>query len=85
MNYILEVLKDKKFVNKTIEKNNKNKAYLQEVLSSYSFIEKVYKSDANFLLLKLKNIDSKTLQNHLKKYKIMVRDCSNFDFLDSSL
>ncbi|XPV70138.1 MAG: pyridoxal phosphate-dependent aminotransferase [Halarcobacter sp.] len=84
MNYILEVLKDKKFVNKTIEKNNKNKAYLQEVLSSYSFIEKVYKSDANFLLLKLKNIDSKTLQNHLKKYKIMVRDCSNFDFLDSS-
>ncbi len=84
MNYILEVLKDKKFVNKTIEKNNKNKAYLQELLSSYSFIEKVYKSDANFLLVKLKNINSKTLQNHLKKYKIMIRDCSNFDFLDSS-
>ncbi len=84
MNYIIEVLKDTKFTKKTIKKTNKNKAYLQEVLSSYNFIEKVYKSDANFLLLKLKNIESKTLQNHLKKYKIMVRDCSNFDFLDSS-
>lgn len=48
MNYIIEVLKDTKFTKKTIKKTNKNKAYLQEVLSSYNFIEKVYKSDANF-------------------------------------
>ena len=84
MNYIIEVLKNKDFIEKTIKKTKQNKAYLKKILSSYSFIEKIYESDVNFLLLKLKDIDSKTLENHLKKYKIMIRDCSNFDFLDLS-
>ena len=49
-----------------------------------NLFEKIFSSDANFLLGKLKNIDTPTLQNHLKKYNIMVRDCANFDYLDSS-
>ncbi|QKF82161.1 aminotransferase class I/II-fold pyridoxal phosphate-dependent enzyme [Halarcobacter ebronensis] len=84
MNYIIEALKDKTFVSNSLEQNSKNKELLKSILNNYSFIEKVYESDANFLLLKLKNIDAKTMQKHLKKYKIMIRDCSNFDFLDST-
>ncbi|QDF29131.1 aminotransferase class I/II-fold pyridoxal phosphate-dependent enzyme [Halarcobacter anaerophilus] len=83
MNYIINALKDKKFVKKSTEKNLQNKQFLREVLRQYSFI-KLYKSDANFFLIKLKNIDADTLQNHLKKYKIMIRNCDNFDFLDKS-
>lgn len=84
MNYIIEALKDKNFIEKSLEKNRKNRKELQKVLASYPFIKKVYKSSANFILIELKNMDANTLQNHLKKYKIMVRNCSNFDFLNSS-
>ena len=35
-------------------------------------------------MVQLKGIDAQGFQELLKPYKIMVRDCSNFDFLDSS-
>ncbi len=84
MNYLIEALKDKKFKKTTIKKNKQNKKLLINLLKNYSFIEKVYKSDANFLLIKLKNIKAKELQKVLEKEKIMIRNCSNFDFLDTS-
>ncbi|RXJ70127.1 aminotransferase class I/II [Halarcobacter ebronensis] len=84
MNYIMEALKEKDFICNSIKQNSKNRELLQNTLSKYSFIEKIYESKANFLLIKLKNIEAKTLQEHLKKYKIKTRDCSNFDFLDST-
>lgn len=84
MNYLIEALKDKKFEEITIKKNNQNKKLLIKLLKSYSFIEKVYKSDANFLLIKLKDIKAQEFQKALKKDKIMIRNCSNFDFLDNS-
>ncbi len=82
--YLQEALRDKKFKNKAKSKNNENKILLEKLLRNYSFIKKIYKSDANFFLIKLENISASFLQEILKKYKIMIRDCSNFDFLDSS-
>ena len=54
------------------------------VFENSKYIEKVFPSDANFLFLKLKNITAEALQNKLAKYKILIRNCANFDFLDNS-
>jgi len=83
-NYIQEVLKDTKFKNIAKSININNNLLLKKVLEDSNLFEKVYESKANYILAKLKNIDAKTLQQHLQKYKIMIRDCSNFDFLNSS-
>ncbi|WP_072680627.1 aminotransferase class I/II-fold pyridoxal phosphate-dependent enzyme [Arcobacter sp. LA11] len=82
--YIQEALKDKEFKNASLNKNDKNRKSLLKLLKKQSFIKKVYESEANFFLVKLKNIDAEELQNTLLKYKIMIRDCSNFTFLDNS-
>ncbi len=79
--YIIESLKDKSFKKRVRDSNNRDK--LIEVLRQSRYINKIYTSSVNFLLVKL-NIDAKEFQNLLIPYKIMVRDCSNFDFLDSS-
>lgn len=82
--YLQEAIKDKTFIDKSVLMTKSIKNYTKSNLEKISFIEKVYKSEANYLLVKLKNIDSISLQNRLIPYKIMIRDCSNFDFLDSS-
>ncbi len=79
--YIIESLKDRTFKKRVKESNNREK--LIEVLKESRYIDKIYTSSVNFILVKL-NIDAKEFQKLLTPYKIMVRDCSNFDFLDSS-
>ena len=82
--YLQEALNDKEFKAISKEINIKNRAELEEILKSSSLVEKIYESSANYLLVKLKNINASKFQELLKAYKIMVRDCSNFDFLDDS-
>lgn len=82
--YLQNALEDSSFKNKALKKNGENKKLLKILLKRYSFIQHIYKSDANFFLIKLKGLDALSLQETLKKHKIMIRDCSNFDFLDSS-
>ena len=82
--YLQEALNDKEFKAISKEINIKNRAELEEILKSSSLVEKIYESSANYLLVKLKNINTTKFQELLKPYKIMVRDCSNFDFLDDS-
>ena len=62
--------------------NIKNRLELEEILRNSSLVEEIFESSANYLLIKLKNISASKFQELLKPYKIMVRDCSNFDFLD---
>ncbi len=82
MNYILSVIKDKAFVKKTIQTTKKNRQQLNSALKKYTFIKKVYKSSANYLLVELQDIDANALQEDLKTFKIMIRSCENFDFLN---
>jgi threonine-phosphate decarboxylase len=82
--YIQAMLKNKSYKEKTIKEVNEAKEYLKDILDSSELFEKVYDSSANYFLVKLKNMDAQTLQSKLEAFKIMVRDCSNFDFLDSS-
>lgn len=82
--YLQNALDDEVFAKTSKAINIKNHLLLKKVLEKSGLFEKVFSSDANFLLVKLKNTTATILQNHLKRYKIMVRDCSNFDYLDGT-
>ena len=56
---------------------------LSEVFSSLPFVEKVYPSDANFLLVKIK--DARKVYEYLLTKGIVVRDRSNVTLCDSCL
>ncbi|RXK07876.1 aminotransferase class I/II-fold pyridoxal phosphate-dependent enzyme [Halarcobacter bivalviorum] len=81
MNYLIEVLKYKKFYKKAKKRNKENLKLLCSTLEKHSFIKMIHQSEANYILVKLKGIKAKELQEKLLPYKIMIRDCSNFDFL----
>ena len=82
--YLQAALKDKTFVEKAKVLNKENRALLNEVLKNSNLIEKVYPSTANYILIKLKIIKAEELQKRLIPYKIMIRDCFNFDGLDNA-
>ncbi len=80
--YIIEALKDKNFIKKSIKINNKNREFLREVLINSNLFERVYKSKANYILVKLKNSNASKFQDFLTQHNILIRDCFNFDFLN---
>lgn len=82
MNYINEVLEDTRFVKISKAINITNKAYLVQILKEFKYTNHIFDSSANFVLVQLKTIKANQLQELLKPHKIMIRNCSNFDFLD---
>ncbi len=80
--FITNILEDKNFYLQTIKENTKAKEYLQKILSESNIIKKIYESDANFFLVELVDISAKEFQEKLIPFGIMIRDCSNFDFLN---
>ena len=82
--YIMASLRDKTFATRSQEENSKSKEKLLLLLQKSPLIKKIYPSDANFILVQLNNITAQEFQNLLIPFKIMIRDCSNFDGLDSS-
>lgn len=80
--YLQHALKDMGFKLISNAINVKSKLFLEKTVNSSSLFEKVFESNANFLLVKLKDMNAVQFQELLKPYKIMVRDCSNFDYLD---
>jgi len=81
-NYLQAALDDKLFKNLSKEINIKNKIELENILKNSTLVEEIFESSANYLLVKLRNLSAKEFQELLKPYKIMVRDCSNFDYLN---
>ena len=82
--YIKSVTKDKNFVKISKAINIRNKELLIDILNKSKYISHILPSSANYVLVQLKNINANEFQELLKPYKIMIRDCSNFDFLDDS-
>jgi threonine-phosphate decarboxylase len=80
--YLQNALEDKVFKGVSQKVNEKNRIELESILKGSSFVEEISTSSANYILVKLKDIKAKEFQERLKPYKIMVRDCSNFDYLD---
>lgn len=70
-------LSDLTHLEKTRRLVRKEKKYLQGNISKMKQF-KAYRSDANFFLIKLSNIDSLSLQERLLKKRILIRDCSTF-------
>ena len=83
-NYLKAALDDVNFKRISKAINIKNRIELEKILEKSSFVESIYQSSANYILCKLQGINAIQLQEKLKAYKIMIRDCSNFDYLDSS-
>ena len=81
-NYLQAALDDKLFKNISKAINIKNKIELENILKEPDLIEEIFESSANYLLVKLSTLNAKEFQEKLKPYKIMVRDCSNFDYLN---
>ena len=80
--YLQNALEDINFKSISKSINIKNMLELKDILNSCKLIEKIFETKANYFLVKLKDINAKEFQEILKPYKILIRDCSNFDFLD---
>ena len=80
--YLQNALEDKVFKSVSQKVNDKNRLELETILKNSDFVDEISISCGNYILVKLKNIRAKEFQEKLKPYKIMVRDCSNFDYLD---
>lgn len=82
--FLITALKDEPFRVQSHLLNEEAKTYLKTILDHSPLFEKVFESEANFFLVRLASMNARELQEKLIPYKIMVRDCSNFDFLDEA-
>ncbi len=82
--YIKSVTKDKNFTKISKAINIRNKELLTEILNKNKYVSYILPSSANYVLVQLKEIKANQFQELLKPYRIMIRNCSNFDFLDDS-
>ncbi|ADR32693.1 aminotransferase class I and II [Sulfuricurvum kujiense DSM 16994] len=80
--FLITALADEPFRVRSHALNAEAKTYLKTILDNSPLFEEVFESDANFFLVRLASISAKAFQEKLLPYRIMVRDCSNFDFLD---
>jgi threonine-phosphate decarboxylase len=78
--FLKQRLDDDTFMIKTKKLHKKNKKELYKILKESKLFDKVYKSKSNFFLTRSKK--AKKVFKHLLKYKILVRDCKSFDFLN---
>ena len=78
---IIQGLKEKDYIENSIEYVNDEKEYLYSALKEISFI-KVFEPSVNFIMFKiLKNID---LKYELLRKKILIRSCDNYIGLNNS-
>ncbi len=83
MHYLNQAIKNKDFLNQTKKLTKLNKHILKQKLIKIDLFDKIFNSCANFILVKLKNIDGYKLQKLLTPYKILIRVCDNFYPLNS--
>lgn len=80
--FLITALADESFRVYSYTMNAEAKRYLKTILDNSPLFEEVFESDANFFLVRLSEMTAKEFQEKLLPHRIMVRDCSNFDFLD---
>jgi histidinol-phosphate aminotransferase len=81
--FALEALENETQVEKWIAMILEERGQLERKLKRFRFVEQVYPSDANFLLVKVGK--PKKVYNFLVEKKIIVRDRSNIQLCDGSL
>jgi histidinol-phosphate aminotransferase len=80
---VLEALNEVEQVNDMIKEIVKEREILAGALVNLSFVEKVYSSDANFLLVKV--IDAVSIYKKLLQQGIVVRDRSRVELCEGCL
>lgn len=80
--FLISALHNEVFHERSHSLNAEAKTYLKTLLEHSPLFERVYPSDANFFLVRLASMSAREFQEKLVPHRIMVRNCSNFDFLD---
>ena len=78
--YMGEALKDKKHAKRSRKEQAKRHAELAKLLKNSPLFSKVYPSEANYIMVKSRRPAAEAAAE-LLAHRILVRDCSNFDFL----
>ena len=79
----IEILSDYPKIENSTKKIIQQKKYLNQTLKEISFIEKIYPSDANFILIKVDNANER-YQQFIKK-GIVIRNRNNDDLCQNCL
>jgi histidinol-phosphate aminotransferase len=79
----IEALTDDLQVEKWIRQTLEQREYLIKELSKFPFVEKIFNSDANFLLVRV--ADANSLYQHLSSQKIIVRNRSKETMCENCL
>lgn len=78
------VLKDEEYISNSKAFLEKERNYFSLKLREFKFVDKVYESHGNFLLIKLKEASGEELFNYCLEKGILLRRCRNFRGLDDS-
>ena len=77
----LVMLDDKDYIEKSEKWILEEKEFMYKELSEFQYLEP-YRTECNFILLKIHNISSTSLRDKMIEKNILIRDASNFKFLD---
>ena len=77
-NYLQSALEDRTFKDRSKKANIENREFLISIFQNFKYTEEIFPSSANFILVKLKEIDAHKLQKSLSRFKILIRNCANF-------
>ena len=77
----LVMLDDKEYIEKSEKWILEEKKFMYKELSEFQYL-KAYRTECNFILLKIQNISSTSLRDKMIEKNILIRDASNFKFLD---
>lgn len=75
------VLSDKDYINTTLKWIKEERASFVSELETIEFIERVYPTQANFVLVKLDKVTGTQLYKNLIKQEILIRTCHNYEGL----
>jgi threonine-phosphate decarboxylase len=81
---VKSVLKDEEYINNSQVMIDKERNYFAYKLQKFKFIDKVYESHVNFLLIKLRKISGEDIFNYSISKDVLIRRCRNFRGLDDS-
>ncbi len=83
---VIEALKDLKYMKDFVAEVLKAKVYFQKELNKLSFIDRVFESQGNYLLIKFRDKETKTrIFDLLSENDIYVRNLTHSDLLDKCL
>ena len=80
--FLTQRLQDTTFSKRSKNLHKMHKQELLTILQDSQLFKKIYKSDTNFFMVKLKN--AQKIFEYLLSKKILVRTCNSFDFLDKN-